>query len=58
MGGNMNKLGFQANSAQLMPQTILSLRQRQMIQQGFQQHLQAAVSTNEKLTISKHVKCG
>ncbi|MFS0763167.1 TIGR02530 family flagellar biosynthesis protein [Peribacillus phoenicis] len=27
-----------------------------MIQQGFQQHFQAAVSTNEKSTISKHAQ--
>ncbi|MEF2095485.1 TIGR02530 family flagellar biosynthesis protein [Bacillus sp. CFBP9009] len=39
-----------------MPQTKLPLRQRQMIQQGFQQHFQAAVSTNEKMTISKHAQ--
>lgn len=52
----MNKLGFQANSAQLMSQTKLPLRQRQMIQQGFQQHFQTAVPTNEKLTISKHAQ--
>ncbi|KRF68164.1 hypothetical protein ASG99_01380 [Bacillus sp. Soil768D1] len=27
-----------------------------MIQQGFQQHFQEAISTNEKLTISKHAQ--
>ncbi|MFE4140950.1 TIGR02530 family flagellar biosynthesis protein [Peribacillus sp. YIM B13472] len=52
----MNELGFQVNSAQLLPQTKLPLRQRQMIQQDFQQHFQVAVSTNEKLTISKHAQ--
>ncbi|MBO0996876.1 flagellar protein [Bacillus sp. SD075] len=52
----MNQLGFQANSAQLMSQTKLHMRQRQMIQQGFQQHFQTAVSINEKLTISKHTQ--
>ncbi|MGM0886670.1 MAG: hypothetical protein ACQEW5_06855 [Bacillota bacterium] len=43
----MNKLGFQADSAQPMSQTKLQFRQRQMIPQGFRQHFQAAVSTNE-----------
>ncbi|MFI8492063.1 MULTISPECIES: TIGR02530 family flagellar biosynthesis protein [Peribacillus] len=53
----MDKLGFQANSAQMIPQTKTTpLRQRQMIQQGFQQHFQEAISTNEKLTISKHAQ--
>ncbi|MDQ7861376.1 hypothetical protein RCO48_11180 [Peribacillus frigoritolerans] len=52
----MNKLGFQADSALLMSQTKLQFRQRQMIPQGFRQHFQAAVSTNEKLTISKHAQ--
>ncbi|WHX92820.1 TIGR02530 family flagellar biosynthesis protein [Peribacillus simplex] len=52
----MNELCFQVNSAQLLPQTKLPLRQRQMIQQDFQQHFQVAVSTNEKLTISKHAQ--
>ncbi|MEK4535489.1 TIGR02530 family flagellar biosynthesis protein [Peribacillus sp. FSL K6-1552] len=52
----MDKLGFQANSAQMNPLTKTPLRQRQMIQQGFQQHFQEAISTNEKLTISKHAK--
>jgi hypothetical protein len=31
----MNKLGFQADSTQLMSQTKLQFRQRQMIPQGF-----------------------
>ncbi|MFE4238927.1 TIGR02530 family flagellar biosynthesis protein [Peribacillus butanolivorans] len=52
----MDKLGFQANSAQMIPLTKTPLRQRQMIQQGFQQHFQEAISTNEKLTISKHAQ--
>ncbi|WP_286201270.1 TIGR02530 family flagellar biosynthesis protein [Bacillus sp. ISL-4] len=39
-----------------MPQIKLPLRQRQMIQQDFQKHFQVAVSTNEKLTISKHAQ--
>ncbi|MGW6297815.1 TIGR02530 family flagellar biosynthesis protein [Peribacillus butanolivorans] len=52
----MDKLGFQANSAQMTPLTKTPLRQRQMIQQGFQQHFQEAISTNEKLTISKHAQ--
>ncbi|MET3318434.1 UNVERIFIED_ORG: flagellar operon protein [Peribacillus simplex] len=52
----MDKLGFQANSAQMIPLTKTPLRQRQMIQQGFQQHFQEAMSTNEKLTISKHAQ--
>ncbi|WP_260398935.1 hypothetical protein [Peribacillus simplex] len=52
----MSKLDFQANSAQMMAQTKLLLRQGQMIQQGFQQHFQSAVSTNEKLTISKQAQ--
>ncbi|WHY99164.1 hypothetical protein [Peribacillus simplex] len=54
----MNELGFQANSAQLLPQTKLPLRQRQRIQQDFQQHFQAAVSTNEKLTLVNMLNCG
>ncbi|WP_230177499.1 hypothetical protein [Peribacillus sp. Bi134] len=45
----MNKLGFQANSSQLMPKRKLPLRQRRMIQQGFQQHFQAAVCTKSKI---------
>ncbi|MFE0506479.1 TIGR02530 family flagellar biosynthesis protein [Peribacillus butanolivorans] len=52
----MDKLGFQANSAQMIPLSKTPLRQRQMIQQGFQQHFQEAISTNEKLTISKHAQ--
>ncbi|MEJ9231119.1 flagellar protein [Peribacillus butanolivorans] len=52
----MDKLGFQANSAQKIPLTKTPLRQRQMIQKGFQQHFQEAISTNEKLTISKHAQ--
>ncbi|MFE4429421.1 TIGR02530 family flagellar biosynthesis protein [Peribacillus butanolivorans] len=52
----MDKFGFQANSAQMIPLTKTPLRQRQMIQQGFQQHFQEAISTNEKLTISKHAQ--
>ncbi|MFB7637208.1 TIGR02530 family flagellar biosynthesis protein [Peribacillus butanolivorans] len=52
----MDKLGFQANSAQMIPLTKTPLRQRKMIQQGFQQHFQEAISTNEKLTISKHAQ--
>ncbi|MFF2287121.1 TIGR02530 family flagellar biosynthesis protein [Peribacillus butanolivorans] len=52
----MDKLGFQENSAQMIPLTKPPLRQRQMIQQGFQQHFQEAISTNEKLTISKHAQ--
>jgi flagellar operon protein len=39
-----------------MPQRKLPLSQRRMIQQGFQQHFQAAVFTNQKLTISKHAQ--
>ncbi|MGE6715905.1 hypothetical protein ACQKGD_00770 [Peribacillus frigoritolerans] len=34
----MNKFGFQADSAELMSQTKLQFRQRQMIPQGFRQH--------------------
>ena len=52
----MDNLGFQANSAQMIPLTKTPLRQKQMIQQGFQQHFQEAISTNEKLTISKHAQ--
>ncbi|MED3688852.1 TIGR02530 family flagellar biosynthesis protein [Peribacillus butanolivorans] len=52
----MDKLGFQANSTQMIPLTKTPFRQRQMIQQGFQQHFQEAISTNEKLTISKHAQ--
>ncbi|WP_340373192.1 hypothetical protein [Peribacillus sp. FSL E2-0218] len=49
----MNKLGFQANPAQMLSQPKLPLRQRQIIPQGFQHHFQAAaVSPIEKLTIS------
>lgn len=40
----------------MIPLTKTPLRQRQMIQQGFQQHFQEAISTNEKLTISKHAQ--
>ena len=52
----MDKLGFQANSAQMIPLTKTPLRQGQMVQQGFKQHFQEAISTNEKLTISKHAQ--
>ncbi|MFD6438712.1 TIGR02530 family flagellar biosynthesis protein [Peribacillus sp. NPDC060186] len=52
----MDKLGFQANSTQMIPLTKTPLRQRQMVQQGFKQHFQEAISTNEKLTISKHAQ--
>ncbi|MGE1161784.1 TIGR02530 family flagellar biosynthesis protein [Peribacillus simplex] len=52
----MSKLDFQANSAQIMAQTKLPLRQGQLIQQGFQQYFQSSVSTNEKLIISKHAQ--
>ena len=52
----MNKLGFQANPAQMLSQPKLPLRQRQIIPQGFQHHFLAAVSPIEKLTISKHAQ--
>ncbi|MFJ7939955.1 hypothetical protein ACIQYG_15765 [Peribacillus sp. NPDC096622] len=44
----MNKLDFQANSAQLMSQTIFPFRQGQITQRGFQQHFQAALSPQIK----------
>ncbi|MEC0274246.1 hypothetical protein [Peribacillus frigoritolerans] len=44
----MNKLGFQEDSAQLLSQTKLQFRQRQMIPQGFRKHFQAAVFTQMK----------
>ncbi|MGE7601788.1 TIGR02530 family flagellar biosynthesis protein [Peribacillus sp. NPDC097675] len=52
----MNKLGFQVNSAQATPLMKSPLRQRQATQQGFQQHFQTAVTTVEKMTISKHAQ--
>ncbi|AOH54291.1 TIGR02530 family flagellar biosynthesis protein [Peribacillus muralis] len=52
----MNKLGFQANPAHVLSQPKLPLRQKPIIQQGFQHHFQAAVSPTEKLTISKHAQ--
>lgn len=52
----MNKLGFQANSAQALPLIKTPLKQRQTVQQGFQQHFQTAVTADQKLTISKHAQ--
>ncbi|WP_285766600.1 TIGR02530 family flagellar biosynthesis protein [Peribacillus sp. SI8-4] len=52
----MNKLGLQSNPAQILAQSKVSLRQKQIIQQGFQHHFQAAVSPIERLTISKHAQ--
>ncbi|MGE7661914.1 TIGR02530 family flagellar biosynthesis protein [Peribacillus sp. NPDC097197] len=52
----MNKLGFQTNSAQAIPLMKTPLRQRQTVQQGFQQHFKTAVTDVEKLTISKHAQ--
>lgn len=52
----MNKIGLQANSAQAIPLMSTHMRQRQTVQQGFQQHFQTAVTAVEKLTISKHAK--
>lgn len=52
----MNILGFQANSAQALPLIKTPLKQRQTVQQGFQQHFQTAVTADQKLTISKHAQ--
>ena len=52
----MNKLGLQTNSAQAIPLMSTHMRQRKTVQQGFQHHFQTAVTTVEKLTISKHAK--
>ncbi|MFJ9385025.1 hypothetical protein ACIROD_14945 [Peribacillus sp. NPDC101481] len=45
----MNKLGFSSKFLSADATRKLPLRQRRMIQQGFQQHFQAAVCTKSKI---------